>query len=231
MPDDESSYLLFRDREDAARRLGWRLKGHSLRDPLVLAIPRGGVVIGAVLARELDADLDVVLARKLHAPGNRELAVGAVSEDGQVNLNPEAAPVPGLTEEYLAQERQHQLAEIARCRELFCGDRQAAPITGRSVIVTDDGIATGSTMMAALQAIKAQNPHEVVVAIPVAPEDSLEQIRRHCDKVVCMVTPRFFWSISDFYEEFPQVDDAEVVELLRSSAPAEFVGASTQAVA
>ncbi|MBI3469292.1 MAG: phosphoribosyltransferase [Planctomycetes bacterium] len=222
---------MFRDREDAARRLAWRLKGRPFRDPLVLAIPHGGVVIGAVLARELDADLDVVLARKIHAPGNPELAVGAVSEDGQVYLNAEAAPVLGLTEEYLVQERQHQIDEIARCRELFCGDRQAAPITGRSVIVTDDGIATGSTMMAALQAIKAQNPHEVIVAIPVAPEDSLEQIRRRCDKAVCVVTPRFFWSISNFYEDFPQVGDAEVVGLLRSFTPAEFVGASTQAVA
>jgi predicted phosphoribosyltransferase len=231
MPDEESSYLLFRDREDAARHLAWRLKGHSFRDPLVLAIPRGGVVIGAVLARELDAELDVALARKLRAPSNLELAVGAVSEDGQVYLTAEAASVPGLTEEYLAQERQHQLDEIARCDELIRGDRQAAPITGRSVIVTDDGIATGSTMMAALQAIKAQNPHEVVVAIPVAPEDSLEQIRRRCDKVVCVIAPRFFWSISDFYEYFPQVEDAEVIDLLRSFAPAEYAGASAQAVA
>jgi predicted phosphoribosyltransferase len=134
MPDEESSYLLFRDREDAARQLAWRLKGHSFRDPLVLAIPRGGVVVGA-------------------------------------------------------------------------------------------------TMLAALQAIKAQNPHEVIVALPVAPEDSLEQIRRHCDQVVCVVTAHFFWSISDFYEDFPQVDDAKVIEFLRSSAPAEFVGASIQAVA
>jgi predicted phosphoribosyltransferase len=198
---------------------------------MVLAIPRGGVVIGAVLARELDAELDVLLVRKLRAPENAELAVGAVSENGQVYFNHHAIAVAGLTDDYVARERQHQLDEIAAYRELLRGNRPPASVAGRSVIVTDDGIATGSTMMAALQVINGQKPLEVIVAVPVAAEDSLEQIRRHCDKLVCVLTPRFFWANSDFYEDFPQVQDAEVVKLLRSYAPAESAGAPSRAVA
>src|SRR5512137_1559748 len=139
---------MFANREDAARQLADRLRGRELVDPVVLAIPRGGVVTGAVLARELGAELDVVLARKLRAPGQPELAVGAVSEDGQVYLNHYAQEYLDVMEEYLEQERRHQMAEIARRKELFRSVRPKAPLAGRSVIVTDDGIATGSTMIA-----------------------------------------------------------------------------------
>jgi predicted phosphoribosyltransferase len=212
---------MFRDREDAAHQLAQRLKGRELHDPLVLAIPRGGVVTGAVLARELGADLDVVLSRKLRAPFQPELAVGAISEDGRVYLNHYAQEVLDLTDDYLAEEQRHQLAEIARRKKLFRGVRPAAAVGGRSVIVTDDGIATGSTMMAALQAVKTQNPREVIVAVPVASPDRLAEVRRWCDDVVCLLTPEEFWAIGQFYEDFTQVEDDEVVKLLRQFAPAE----------
>jgi predicted phosphoribosyltransferase len=212
---------MFRDREDAARKLAERLKGRPLRDPLVLAIPRGGVVTGAVLARELGAELDVVLARKLRAPDQPELAVGGVGEDGQVYLNHHAEALLDLSAEYLAQERRHQLVEIARRQKLLRAVRPPAPIRGRSVLVTDDGIATGSTMIAALQVIKGQNPAELIVAVPVAPPERLAEIRRRCDDVVCLLAPDLFWAVGQFYAEFPQVEDAEVVELLRATAPAE----------
>jgi len=211
---------MFRNREDAARQLAEKLKGRQLHDPLVLAIPRGGVVTGAVLARELGADLDVVLSRKLRAPGQPELAVGAVSEDGQVYLNHHAREFLDLMEEYLAQERRHQLAEIARRKKLLRGVRPQAPVAGRSVIVTDDGIATGSTMIAALQAVKTQNPQELIVAVPVASPDRLAEVRRWCDDVVCLLAPEEFWAIGQFYEDFTQVEDEEVVKLLREFAPA-----------
>jgi predicted phosphoribosyltransferase len=186
----------------------------------VLAIPRGGVVIGAVLARVLGAELDVVLARKLRAPGQPELAIGGLGEDGHIYLNHQAAGVPGLTAQYLARERRCQLAEIARRQKLFRAVRPAAPFTGRSVILTDDGIATGSTMLGALHVFTAQHPDEVIVAVPVAPPERLAELRRQCDEVVCLLTPAGFWAVGRFYADFPQVEDTEVVELLQASLPA-----------
>jgi predicted phosphoribosyltransferase len=210
---------MFRDREDAARQLAGRLKGRELHDPLVLAIPRGGVVTGAVLARELGAELDVVLSRKLRAPGQPELAIGAISEDGRVYLNHHAQAFLDLLEDYLSEERRHQLGEIARRKKLFRDVRPQAPVAGRSVIVTDDGIATGSTMIAALQAVKAQNPREVIVAVPVASPDRLQEVRRWCDDVVCLLSPDEFWAIGQFYADFSQVEDEQAIDLLRSFAP------------
>jgi len=203
------------------------LKGRELHDPLVLAIPRGGVVTGAELARELGAELDVVLSRKLRAPGQPELAIGAVTEDGRVYLNRFAQEVLDLTDEYLAEERDHQLAEIARRQRLFRGVRPKAPVAGRSVIVTDDGIATGATMIAALQVVKAQRPREVIVAVPVASPDRVAEVRRWCDDVVCLLAPVEFWAIGQFYEDFTQVEDEQVVALLREFVPAPQATAAT----
>jgi predicted phosphoribosyltransferase len=210
---------MFRDREDAARQLARRLKGRELHDPLVLAIPRGGVVTGAVLARELGADLDVVLSRKLRAPGQPELAVGAVTEDGRVYLNHHGQAFLDLMEDHLGKERRYQLGEIARRKKLLRGARPPAPVAGRSVIVTDDGIATGSTMIAALREVQAQGPREVIVAVPVASPDRLEEVRRWCDDVVCVLSPEDFWAIGQYYQDFRSVEDDEVVRLLREFAP------------
>jgi putative phosphoribosyl transferase len=207
---------MFRDREDAAYQLAAALKGRDLHDPLVLAIPRGGVVTGAVLARELGAELDVVLSRKLRAPLQPELAVGAVAESGRIFLNREAQQSPTLTEDYLTEERRHQLAEIARRKKMFRQVRPQAPIAGRSVIVTDDGIATGSTMIAALQVVMAQAPHELIVAVPVASPERLDEIRRWCDDVVCLLSPETFWAIGQFYADFTQVEDQTAIDLLRA---------------
>lgn len=210
---------MFRDREDAARQLAAKLKGRPLHEPLVLAIPRGGVVTGAVLARELGAELDVVLSRKLRAPGQPELAIGAISEDGRVYSNHHARGFLDLMKEYLAEESRHQLGEIARRKKLFRAVRPQAPVAGRSVIVTDDGIATGSTMIAALQVVRNQNPHEVIVAVPVAPPERLAEIRRWCDEVVCLQTPPDFQAIGQCYEDFSQVEDERVLAILSAFAP------------
>lgn len=210
---------MFHDREDAAHQLAGLLKGRDLFDPLVLAIPRGGVVTGAVLARELGAELDVVLSRKLRAPLQPELAVGAVSEDGRVHLNHHARDVPGLSEDYLVGERRRQLGEIARRKALFRGVRPQASVAGRSVIVTDDGVATGSTMIAALQTVRPRKPRELIVAVPVASPERLAEVRRWCNEVVCLLQPEEFWAIGQFYEDFTQVEDEEVVERLREFAP------------
>jgi predicted phosphoribosyltransferase len=208
---------MFQNREDAARRLAARLMKRKLHDPVVLAIPRGGVVTGAVLAERLGAELDIVLSRKLRAPDQPEFALGAISEDGQIYLNPSVQGLLGPDDAYLEQERRHQLAEIARRKKLFRAVRPPASVTDRSVIVTDDGIATGSTMMAALQIIKTQKPREIIVAVPVAAPDRLEEIRRWCDDVVCLHTPEAFWAIGQFYVDFRQVEDEEVVERLQAA--------------
>ena len=208
---------MFHDRKDAARKLARKLKARKLHDPIVLAIPRGGVVTGAVLAQELGAELDIVLSRKLRAPEQPEFAIGAISEDGQIYLNPSVAGLIARSNDYLNQERHHQLAEISRRKKLFREVRPQAPVAGRSVIVTDDGIATGSTMIAALQVVKTQNPREIIVAVPVVPPDRLEEIRRWCDDVVCLHCPETFWAIGQFYDDFRQVEDEEVVEMLRSA--------------
>jgi predicted phosphoribosyltransferase len=211
---------MFRNREDAAMQLAARLKTRKLTDPLVLAIPRGGVVIGAVLARELGAELDVVLARKLRAPYQPELAIGAIGEDGEVYLNDFAREVPGTTDEYIRREREHQVAEIKRRQQLFRQARPAAEVDGRSVIITDDGIATGSTLVAALHVLNAKKPREIIIAVPVAPPETLERFRSQCSHVECLLAPDYFGAIGMFYDDFDQVEDSEAVRLLRESRTA-----------
>ena len=206
---------VFRDREDAGRRLARRLKERELRNPLVLAIPRGGVLTGAVLAEGLGAELDVVLARKLRAPGQPELAIGAVSEDGDVYLNALARKTPGVTEAYLRDERAQQLEEIQRRRRLFRAVRPETHVSGRSVIVTDDGMATGSTMLAALRVLNTRTPHELIVALPVAPRETLELIRGQCGHLECLLALIEFDAVGSFYADFRQIEDEEVVRLLR----------------
>jgi hypothetical protein len=210
----------FRDRADAAGRLVAELRGLDLRRPLVLAIPRGGVEIGAVLARELGAELDVVLSRKLRAPGQPELAIGAISEDGAMRVDERVCAFVGADAEYLERERRLQMEEIRRRQELLRAVRPRAAVRGRSVIVTDDGIATGSTMVAALQTVRAQGPAELIVAVPVGPRKQIEELEPMCDRIVCPLRPDIFWAIGQFYERFEQVDDARVVELLREALPA-----------
>jgi predicted phosphoribosyltransferase len=208
---------MFRNREDAALQLAQKLRGRKLQRPLVLAIPRGGVIAGAVLAQELDAELDVVLSRKLRAPGQPELAIGAICEEGRIYLNHCAQDFPDLSEDYILEESRQQLAEIARRKKLFRDLRPAASIAGRSIIVTDDGIATGSTMIAALQTAKLKNPHEIIVAVPVVSPERIPEIRHWCDDLVYLLALEDFWAIGQFYEDFSQVDDEQVVALLRQA--------------
>jgi len=206
---------IFNDREEAGWMLVERLRGMIMEKPLVLAIPRGGVEIGAVLARGLGAELDVVLSRKLRAPHQPELALGAVSESGEVYLNHFASAMTDVGDAYVEAERQRQLGEIERRRKMYRAVRPQAPIMGRSVIVTDDGIATGATMIAGLRTVQAAGPKEILVAVPVAAPDRIAAIRPLCDRVVCLLEPQAFWAIGQFYRHFEQVPDERVVELLR----------------
>ncbi|OAI51653.1 phosphoribosyltransferase [Planctomycetaceae bacterium SCGC AG-212-F19] len=211
---------MFFDREDAGMHLADVLREMPLRNPLVLGIPRGGIVVGAVLARELGADLDVVLARKLRAPYQPELAIGAIAESGEVYLNHLGEEAAREMPDYLQREQEYQLAEIRRRQQQFRRARPPAPVAGRSVIVADDGIATGATMLAALHVVRAEQPDELIVAAPVASPERLREIGKWCDRIVCIHAPDNFWAIGQFYEDFEQIEDAEVLELLRSFAPA-----------
>ena len=211
---------MLRNRQEAGRLLGELLRSRPLRDPLVLGIPRGGAVVAAAIAAELGAEMDIVLARKIRAPRQPELALGAVDEDGEIILLPFAGELTEDDPGYLDRERAHQQDEIERRKSLFRAVRPAARIAGRSVIVTDDGIATGSTVLAALHSLRNKRPHEVIVAVPVAAADRLYELRTHCNDVLCLSAPRHFRAIGEFYDDFTQVDDAEVLRLLRDAASA-----------
>jgi putative phosphoribosyl transferase len=173
------------------------------------------VEVGAVLARGLGAELDVVLSRKLRAPHQPELALGAVSETGEVYLNHFATAMTDVGDAYVEAERRRQLDEIARRREMYRAVRPQAPVAGRTVILTDDGIATGATMIAAINTVKAGGAAWIVVAVPVGSPDRLDAIRPLCNRLVCLEEPQAFWAIGQFYRDFAQVEDARVVELLR----------------
>ena len=210
--------MIFRNRVVAGDMLVKRLEGRELRDPLVLAIPRGGLVVGAVLALELNAELDVFLIRKLRSPEHPELAVGAVAEYGSVYLHRHGHEVFNVTDLYLAEEKWHQLGEIAYRKQIYRAVRPPAAVRGRSVIVVDDGVITGSTLIAALDAVRTLEPFELIAAVPVAPPQSLEEIRRHCDELICLIAPNEFLSIGQFYADFPPVSEAEAVELLKAGS-------------
>jgi hypothetical protein len=209
---------MFRNREDAAIQLAALLRDREFTKPLVLAIPRGGVVTGAALAREIGAELDVLLSRKLRAPNQPELAIGAISETGDVYVNEDAAEAAGVTDEYFHREKEHQSAIIAERKSRLRRVRPEAPVTGRLVIITDDGIATGSTMMAALQTVRSHDPAELIVAVPLAPADRIHDLEKHCDQVVCLLPAPHFGAVGQFYEDFPTVDDEQVLEILREFA-------------
>ena len=208
---------IFNTRVDAGLRLAKALAAYGGQRPLILAIPRGAVEMGAVIAENLGGDLDVALVRKLRAPANPELAVGSIDETGWTYVAPHAAGT-GADAAYLEREKAEQLALLRRRRALYTPARMPADPMGRAVIVVDDGIATGASMIAALHAVRARAPQRLVCATPVAPLESLEQVRPYADEIVCLETPRDFYAVGQFYRDFPQVDDDEVVRILARRA-------------
>jgi predicted phosphoribosyltransferase len=209
----EDYAMMFESRVDAARRLAKALAKYKGRNPLVLAIPRGAVEMGRVLADELGGELDVVLVRKLRSPYSAELAVGSVDETGWAYVADHARST-GANEQYLEREKRAQLETLRKRRAEYTPARPPIDPKGRVAIVVDDGLATGATMIAALHAARAKGPERLVCAVPVAAPDSLELVRPYCDEVVCLEAPREFFAVGQFYREFGQVEDEEVVELL-----------------
>jgi putative phosphoribosyl transferase len=206
----------FADRSEAGRRLAERLGRLEGQQAVVLALPRGGVPVAYEVARALAAPLDLVLVRKIGAPFQPELAIGAVvdGERPELVVNRDLVEASGIPESYLESERQRQLEEIERRREHYLAGRARAPIQDRTAIVIDDGIATGATMEAALRATRRSRPRRLVLAVPVAAPDTIERLRPEVDEVVCLLTPASLGAIGSFYRDFRQLDDEEVIALL-----------------
>jgi putative phosphoribosyl transferase len=208
--------MLFTDRHEAGRRLAERLLALKDKNPVVLALPRGGVPVGFEIARALAAPLDLVLVRKIGAPFQEELAVGAIADGEHPELvtDPQLVAHLDISPEYLDEAKSAALEEIERRRRVYFGDRQPVEITGRTAIVVDDGIATGATMLAALRATRRRRPARLVLAVPVAPRHTLKKLRQEVDETVCLDTPADFFAVGQFYRQFPQLRDEEVIALL-----------------
>lgn len=207
---------MFSNRKEAGSILAVELTRLDLpnRDTTVLAVPRGGVVVGREVADALATTLDVVITRKIGAPGNAELAIGAVSFDGEVIMDAEIVSSLGVSKEYVKAEAERQSAEIRRRTEAYAGKGSPPRVSGKTVVIVDDGIATGSTMRAAIESVKRRRPKQVIVAVPVGPPESIEFLKKIADRVISVRTPEPFYAIGQFYEEFEQVTDETVKNLL-----------------
>jgi len=206
----------FTDRIDAGRRLAQALSGYKNEKPIVLALPRGGVPVAAEIASALDAPLDLILVRKIGVPFQPELAMGAVvGGAAPVTVrNEDVIKLAGISEQDFAAVRDEQLKEIERRRKAYLGDRPHPELAGRVVIVVDDGIATGATTRAALQAMRLRKPRKLVLAVPVAPTETLQKLRGEADEIVCLEDYEEFGAIGFFYADFRQTSDTEVIDLL-----------------
>jgi len=205
--------VIFENRVDAGRRLAARLGRYAGPDAIVLAIPRGGVVVGYEVAAALGVPLDVVIPRKIGAPGQLELAIGAIGDDVSA-LDEETVRYLGVSEEYIRDEIERQRREIERRWRIYHGDRPFPDLKGKTAILVDDGIATGYTTMAAARTIRKKEPAKLVLAVPVAPPESVARLRPEVDEMVVLETPEPFFSVGSWYYEFEQTTDEEVIALL-----------------
>jgi len=206
----------FENRRDAGRKLAGELSRRDFDNPLILALPRGGVPVAYEVAKALGAEMDLLFVKKLGAPGWPEYGIGAVvdGDSPQIVLTEEIVRQLKPGPEYVEAEMQRQLKEIARRRATYLGNSQPIEMEGRTVIIVDDGIATGGTVRAALKGVRKNKPRKIILAVPVAPSSALEELRDECDEIVCLSTPTPFGAVGSFYRDFDQTSDGEVVSLM-----------------
>ena len=207
----------FNDRVDAGKRLASELADFKGKDALVLAIPRGGVVVGYEIAKALNLSLDVIIPRKIGAPDNPELAIGAMTEDGTIILDNNLVTYLGVSQDYIKDESGRQKSEIERRLKKYRQNEPYPGLKGLDVIIVDDGIATGSTMKAALASVKNRGARTVTIAVPVGPPSTIKELKKQADRVICPYTPEYFQAIGQFYANFNQTTDEEVIQLLKQS--------------
>ena len=209
--------MLFQDRTDAGRQLAKALLKYKRRHPVILALPRGGVPVAAQVAAALDAPLDLLLVRKIGVPSQPELAMGAVAdgEEPVIIRNTDVIEPSDVSTQEFDEICKAECAEIERRRKRYLGNRVRSEVTGRVAIIIDDGIATGATTLAAITAVRMRKPKELVLAVPVAPRDTIKKLHAEADAIVCLDTPREFGAIGYFYRDFRQVSDDEVIALLK----------------
>jgi putative phosphoribosyl transferase len=212
-----SPHRLF-NRQQAGRLLGEALNVFHLKQPVILGIPRGGLVVAREIARALDGNLDIVLSRKLRDWHNPELALGAVTETGKVFLDEMLIEQMGISQGHIDGERHLQIEEIERCSRFFRAVLPKMSLYGRDIVVADDGVATGATMQAALWAARQEKPGKLVCALPVGPENTVINLAESCDELVLLLMPSDFSAVGQFYNQFDQVEDAEVLSILRDEA-------------
>lgn len=207
--------VYFSDRKDAGKQLASALTDFSFKEGMVLAIPRGGVVVGYEIASALNFKLDVIIPRKIGTPDNPELAIGAVTEDGTMILDDSLIMYLGVSNDYIYQESERQKQEIRRRQNFYRQGVSEPEIKDKNVIVVDDGIATGYTMKAALASVRNRGAATLTVAIPVGPPSTIKELKHQADNIVCLYTPEYFQAIGQFYSDFSQTTDEEVIELLK----------------
>jgi putative phosphoribosyl transferase len=211
---------MFKDRVSAGRQLAAALDKYKAEMPVVLGIPRGGVVVALEVARALGAPLDLVIPRKIGAPGNPELAIGAVAGEEQIFINSELITSLKISQSYIDSAVLKALEEIRRRRRLYMGEAEPIDPAGKTALIVDDGLATGYTALAAVQAVKPAGPARTVLAVPVAPAQTVARLSKEVDELVCLSTPEPFFAVGQFYEEFPQITDNEVVAGLKRARAA-----------
>lgn len=215
----------FKNRLHAGQLLAAQLDAYTHRpDVVVLGLPRGGVPVAHAVAEALGVPLDIMLVRKLGVPGYEEYAMGAIAGNGQRVINPDAVSMLHISEQVIDAVARREWREIQRREKLYRGERAALPLQGRTVILIDDGLATGSTMQAAVQAVRSAHPARVIIAVPVAASETCEKLRAEVDELICLYTPENFRAVGVWYDDFAQTTDDEVIDLLQQAPPPEHVG-------